>query len=245
MTNIEQNQHICPRFGALSIVIGILVASWVFILSGAGTGMDVLKMSILNFPSASPKMSMEAKTWPIFYALSIGMMWWVMMIAMMLPGVLEKVSRLSSPNAMKVMAGYAVPWLFFSGGVTLFQFAAEQAGWMQSQMMVSIHPFFSAVLFFFAGLYQLSPAKQSRLAHCRQERVEQGSIYAGRALGWDCVLNSTPLMLLLFVGGVMNLYWIVGLTLLNLMERLLPLPGLISRAVGSFCLIAGILLLLI
>ncbi len=244
MINIEKNPHILYRFGALSIVTGILVVSWGFLLSGAGSGMDILKMSTLSIPSVSPKMSMEARTWSVFYALSIGMMWWGMMIAMMLPGVLAKISRLSSSKAMKVMAGYAVPWLFFSGGVTLFQFAAEQAGWMQSQMMVSIQPYFSAALFLIAGLYQLSPVKQSRLVHCRQEGAEQGSLYVGRALGWDCVLNSTPLMLLLFVGGVMNLYWIVGLTLLNLMERFLPLPGLISRALGGLCLIAGILQLI-
>ena len=45
-------------------------------------------------------------------------------------------------------------------------------------------------------------------------------------------------MLLLFVGGVMNLVWIAGLTLLVAVEKLAPFGAVIARAMGTV-LIAG------
>ena len=39
-------------------------------------------------------------------------------------------------------------------------------------------------------------------------------------------------MALLFVGGIMNLYWIVGLAIYVLAEKLIPYPRLLSQATG-------------
>src|SRR5262245_22914462 len=80
----------------------VIVVSWLYVLAGAGTGMSAFEMSSL--PTAigasggsSTGMSMTgamghtmvamatpaAWTWP--YAFLMFAMWWVMMIAMMLP----------------------------------------------------------------------------------------------------------------------------------------------------------------
>ena len=46
-------------------------------------------------------------------------------------------------------------------------------------------------------------------------------------------------MLLLFVGGVMNLVWIAGLSLLVLAEKLLPLGARLRTPIGLLLMIAG------
>jgi predicted metal-binding membrane protein len=46
-------------------------------------------------------------------------------------------------------------------------------------------------------------------------------------------------MLLLFVGGVMNLVWIAGLSLLVLAEKILPQVARLSVLLGILLMIAG------
>ena len=53
------------------------------------------------------------------------------------------------------------------------------------------------------------------------------------------------MMLLLFVGGVMNLYWIGGLALFALAEKLTPGWPLLDRLTGAALIVAGMAVLLI
>ena len=50
-------------------------------------------------------------------------------------------------------------------------------------------------------------------------------------------------MALLFVGGVMNLYWIAGLTLYVLLEKGLPQGKYIARLAGGGLIVAGVYLM--
>ena len=54
------------------------------------------------------------------------------------------------------------------------------------------------------------------------------------------------LMALLFVGGIMNLYWIIGLTVYVLMEKLIlnQLWSKLSKLVGLVLVFSGVGLLL-
>ena len=60
---------------------------------------------------------------------------------------------------------------------------------------------------------------------------------AGR-LQWTSDLAGT---VLLFLGGVMNLLWIAGLTLFVLLEKVIPHGLLAGRAAGMAILLAGVL----
>jgi predicted metal-binding membrane protein len=60
----------------------------------------------------------------------------------------------------------------------------------------------------------------------------------GLAHGAYCVGCCAALMLLLFVGGVMNLVWIAGLTLIVAIEKLAPF-GAVTAKVIAVVLIAG------
>ena len=58
--------------------------------------------------------------------------------------------------------------------------------------------------------------------------------------GRHCVLASLPLMLLLFVGGTMNIFWIVGLSAVVIIEKSLANPQLFNSAVGAALLLLAV-----
>jgi predicted metal-binding membrane protein len=65
----------------------------------------------------------------------------------------------------------------------------------------------------------------------------------GLAHGAYCLGCCAVLMLLLFVGGVMNLVWIAGLTLLVAVEKLAPFGAVVARAMGAVLIVGGLTLL--
>jgi predicted metal-binding membrane protein len=57
--------------------------------------------------------------------------------------------------------------------------------------------------------------------------------------GIYCVGCCWVLMLLLFVGGVMNLFWIAALAILVLLEKVIPAGRIIARVAGTLLVLAG------
>jgi predicted metal-binding membrane protein len=237
---------------------GVVAMSWMFLLSGAGTGMNVVSMSTVRFPPVAPPTmqggSMMA-AWSFGHAFSILVMWWIMMLAMMLPGVADKLWRSYSDDAASngqrslmppvgFVVGYALPWLLFAGGATLIQYWLEIVGLFNPMTMWTTDNHLSAAILLAVGLFQLSRIKARALARCRENQTGRRPIAKGLYEAARCIANSTPLMGLLFVGGVMNLVWIVGLTVINVLERTLPQPRWISATVGATC-IAGSLYLMV
>ena len=101
-----------------------------------------------------------------------------------------------------------------------------------STMMEARERTFRGVLLLLAGLYQFTPFKRTCLEFCRSpatfivqhwQRGVSGGFYLGAAHGLYCLGCCWALMLLLFVGGVMNLWWIGALTIFVLLEKLAPL----------------------
>ena len=89
------------------------------------------------------------------------------------------------------------------------------------------------------------------LEHCRAPAEylsvhwragKAGAFRMGLTHGAYCLGCCVVLMALLFVGGTMNLVWIAGLTLLVLVEKILPGGGRIARGVGLAMIGAGIAL---
>jgi predicted metal-binding membrane protein len=82
-----------------------------------------------------------------------------------------------------------------------------------------------------AGLYQISPWKYACLTRCQSplgfmlthwREGRRGALQMGSAHGAYCVGCCWALMVLLFVGGVMNLSWIAALAVLVLLEKVVP-----------------------
>ena len=98
-------------------------------------------------------------------------------------------------------------------------------------MMASTSGRFAGILLLVAGAYQLTPLKHACLRHCRSplqfimhhwRTGLLGAFRMGIDHGAFCLACCWFLMGLLFVGGVMNLYWIVGLALLVFLEKVMP-----------------------
>ena len=201
--------------------------------------------------------------WTFRYALLMFFMWWVMMIAMMLPSAAPmvllhaRVERSAKARAGEVGGlaptvaftfGYLLVWGLFSAIAAALQWAFERAGLLSPMTMNASSMLFAGVILLFAGAYQVTPIKQACLKHCRgpiQFLSRNWRPGAGGALrmgvhhGTYCLGCCWGLMAILFFGGVMNLYWIVGLALIVLLEKLVPLGPRFGTVIGGLLLIWG------
>jgi len=66
-----------------------------------------------------------------------------------------------------------------------------------------------------------------------------GALASGARHGVFCFGCCWMLMVLLFVGGIMNLAWIAGIALLVLIEKTLPWGGWMGRATGAVLVVWG------
>ena len=214
--------------------IGLLAAlSWWFLASGAG--MDGPAVAAMGMPGIRQ---------PPFCALVL--MWWLMMLAMMLPSASPAILLYSRVRGQRggegavvhpavFAGGYGVVWLGFSVVAAAFQlFIATPA-------MTLADPQLASAFLIAAGLYQLSPFKSTCLSQCQSparflsthwRRGALGAARLGVLHGAWCVGCCWMLMALLFVGGVMNLAWIVVVALIVGSEKLLPGGRLIGRIAG-------------
>jgi predicted metal-binding membrane protein len=239
------------------IVIGGLVfvslVSWLYILTGAG--MDSGKMAPM---SGSDMLTMRLAWTPAYFSLMLAM-WWVMMVAMMLPSAAPMVLLFAAVNRKSLQqgrpyvptsffaAGYLVAWGGFSLVAVLLQWGLEQLA-LLSQMMQPSSLYLGAGLLIGAGVYQLTPLKQACLRRCRSplhfishhwRHGTGGAFRMGLEHGLLCLGCCWVLMALLFYGGVMNLWWIAGLALYVLIEKLAPLGPRFGRITGGLLIIWG------
>jgi predicted metal-binding membrane protein len=213
---------------------------------------------------------MSPVTWTPGYALLMFSMWWLMMIAMMLPSAAPMV-RLhaavtrkglaraddAGPNAPShrlcsattaFIAGYLVMWGAFSLVAVVAQWALER-GELLSAMMMSTSRFLGSGLLLAAGLWQLTPLKTVCLRHCRSpisflsthwRPGVGGAFRMGIEHGVFCLGCCWFLMALLFYGGVMNLIWIIGLALFVLAEKMMPAGVAFGRVTGLLLIAWGV-----
>jgi predicted metal-binding membrane protein len=181
---------------------------------------------------------------PPFGALVL--MWWLMMMAMMLPSAVPAILlyarvRQAWNNGPAIaqswifLCGYLAVWLLFSIVAALTQCLSIGG------LMALDNRYAEGALLLAAGAYQLSPVKSACIGVCRSPAQFisrhwrpgwDGAIRLGLLHGVYCLGCCWLLMALLFVGGVMNLLWVVGLTLIVAIEKLFPRGVLIGRIAG-------------
>jgi predicted metal-binding membrane protein len=203
------------------LLVTVTAASWVYLLAGVGMEMDPRHMSML-IPSQSgmAHMLMAPSAWSPGYALLMFLMWWLMMIAMMLPS--------------------AAPVALLHAGLTRQGLARA--------MMMSTSGLLGAGLLLAAGLWQLTPLKAACLRHCRSPLSFLsgnwrpgigGAFRMGAVHGTYCLGCCWFLMALMFYAGVMNLIWTIGLALFVLAEKMLPAGVAFGRISGLLLIAAG------
>jgi len=207
--------------------------------------------------------TMVTGVWTVGYAVVIFFMWWVMMFGMMLPSaapllllfarMMRKEKDKGAPYVPTgVFAlGYVIMWAAFSAIATGAQWGLEASG-LLSGIMVGTSAVLGAGLLIAAGVWQLTPWKNACLRHCRSpigflsahwRPGRTGAFKMGLAHGAFCLGCCWFLMALLFYGGVMNLYWIIGLALYILIEKLLPAGARIGQLTGVILIAWGATLL--
>jgi predicted metal-binding membrane protein len=200
--------------------------------------------------------------WDLGYAGIVVIMWWVMMIAMMVPSAApmillyaavarrerEKGSDVFLPTGVFAW-GYVAVWGFFSVIAAALQWGFEAAGILSPMMMSSTNLLFAAAMLLAAGLYQLTPAKQACLRHCRGPIAflmghwrpgRCGALWMGTEHGAYCLGCCWALMAMLFFGGVMNLYWIAGLAVMVLLEKTIPAGDTLGKVTGGLLVLWGV-----
>ena len=234
----------------------ITLVAWIFLLTGAGMDMSAADMTRMVYGDHSvmrPGMQMQ-QVWSPGYAGIMFGMWFVMMIAMMLPSaapvilLAALINRKAEPqrrpfgDSNRFLCGYLLAWAAFSLIATGLQWALQQASLLSPMTLDLNSRMMAGIVLLAAAAWQLTPAKQACLRVCRSPAqllvAERGrpAVLIGLRHGAYCVGCCWFLMLLLFVGGVMNLVWIVGLSLFVLAEKLLPGARLLS--IGSALLLA-------
>jgi len=195
--------------------------------------------------------------WSLLASVFVPMMMVGMMVPSAAPAILlfaaiSRKNQEQQPSLAPVGAfawGYVLTWTGFSLAATSLQWGLEQAA-LLSPMMVSTSPVLGGLLLAAAGLYQMTPLKESCLVKCRSPlhflvaRWRPGSVGAlrmGLEHGAFCVGCCWLLMGLLFFGGVMNLAWVAAIAIFVLIEKVMPWGSGIGRA-GGILLIAGGLL---
>ncbi len=247
--------------GALVVIIAL---SWAYLLAGAGMGMSGLEMTRMSQHELTDNVDhatmMHPAVWTPGYAVLMFCMWWIMMIAMMLPSaaplmlvfatVIRRQCATGRPHvATAIFAfGYLAAWAGYSLAGVLLQWVFERIG-ILSPMLVLSNDLFVVFLLLAAGLYQLTPIKRACLRYCRSpldflnsrwRSGAAGALLMGFSQGATCVGCCWFLMALMFVGGLMNLYWIAGLALLVLLEKVIPGGQLFGHATGIGLLVASV-----
>ena len=190
-------------------------------------------------------------------------MWSVMMIAMMTPSILPMLLLFTTLNSrnkdngkevnstMTLLSGYLFSWVLFSLVITFPQYAMHKSG-LLNPMMEPTHAYLGTVMLCLAGLYQFTPYKDACLTVCQSplsflmnnwKDGKLGTFIVGYKHGFYCIGCCWALMMTLFALGVMNIMWVMILTLFVLFEKLAyRRPILFRQVTGIFFIGWGILL---
>jgi len=184
--------------------------------------------------------------------------WVTMMAAMMLPSAAPTVllySRLAREETRRsglttalFVAGYLVTWTFFGlaayaayelvRGLDLGFLDWDEGGPVVAGAAIAV-----------AGLYQLTPLKQTCLHHCRTplgwvtsnwRDGPSGAFRMGIEHGAWCVGCCWALMLVLFAVGVMSITWMLVVATVIFAEKVLPAGERVAQAIAVVLIAAGI-----
>lgn len=233
-----------PRLLSIFALAVLVLLAWAWLLAGAGMEMEVDRagQAAMQMPlMPGHAMPMEARPGGFGRLLLTFAMWWVMMVAMMLPSASPMIllhARVAAQGDGGVVAvnqsfllGYLLVWGLFALPATALQLLLAGSGLFDPGGMALSGRLYSAAVLIAAGIYQMTLLKNACLRQCRDparflslhyKPGHLGALRMGVLHGAYCVGCCWLLMALLFVGGVMNIGWIVLLTLLVAAEKLLP-----------------------
>lgn len=231
----------------LNLLVLVSLAGWIFLAWAALDMANPLAMLMMPMTSA----------WSAANVIAVFIMWSLMMMAMMLPSAAPMILLVANLNRKKgtklhtlsFTGAYLVIWFFFSTAAVFVQWLLQHNGLMSAKM-VSSSALLSGILLITVGVLQFSPLKSACLKHCRSpigflmtdwRKGTKGAWVMGFRHGAYCLGCCYALMLLLFVGGVMNLAWVAALTLAVAVEKIFPQGERVAQFLGGGLILAGLL----
>jgi predicted metal-binding membrane protein len=239
------------------IVCGCLAAmvvlSWLYLLH-LKAAMD---MSGMNMPGM---VMLDTQEWGATTVLLLFVMWAVMMVAMMVPSATPMILAFLNVNQSRstsnrplvpvgiFLLGYVAVWTAYSALAALAEWGLHQAA-LLSTTMSAMSATLNGALLIAAGVFQLTPLKRACLKGCRSPLSflmsewrdgAAGAFVMGLRHGAYCLGCCWILMALLFVAGVMNLFWVAVIALLVMAEKVLPKGEVLGQIAGIALVAAGV-----
>ena len=156
-------------------------------------------------------------------------LWIPMMAAMMLPGAVPAVLRQARTRARLLtvaafVISYVAVWALV--GVAVYALYRPHGSVAAGALVIA------------AGVYELTPLKRS----CRL-RCQQGG-RSGLQLGLWCVGSSSGLMVVLLALGLMSLTWMAVITVIVLVQKVLPARALMDLPLAAAIVGFGLLIII-
>lgn len=249
-----------PSLGAQRAIVSLCLLllaglSWAWLYAQAGELRALAAMAASQH--AAPATGPSA--WG--YVPGNSLLWFVVITAMMLPSITPTIflytrfglaSGGTVRSTLVIVTAYLGIWAGFSVVAAIAQFLLVRYG-VASQANLAIGDRrIMGVLLVVAGLYQFSRLKSACLESCRSPLPFvmrlwrpgwRGAFNIGAHHGLHCLGCYWLLMTLLFIGGLLNLTWVVALAILVLIEKTAPYGHRIGQAAGIIALVWGVVLL--
>lgn len=180
--------------------------------------------------------------------------WTVMMAAMMLPSAIPMIGLYAATQrhaGSPIRSTLAVALFTFvylgvwaATGVPMYVASTLLAAGSATALRYGV-----AAVLVVAGLFQISPLKQTCLRHCRSPLGFllghwRPGWRGGLAMGWAhavyCLGCCWALMVVLVMAGAMGLAWVLLISAAVAAEKLLPGGGWIARGVGVALVLLGL-----
>ncbi|MBI3413837.1 MAG: DUF2182 domain-containing protein [Verrucomicrobia bacterium] len=237
-------------------LIGITLLAWGYMVHEARAMVQTGVCHCAGMKMSGPDM----QPWAASQLLPLFLMWAEMMVAMMVPSAAPMILMFATVQRKRreqerpyvstaiFACGYLAAWTFFSALAALAQWALHAQA-LLSPMMVSTSPLLGGTLLMAAGVFQWTPFKDACLTHCRSplsfimtdwREGRVGAFVMGLKHGAFCTGCCWFLMALLFVAGVMNIWWIAVISFFVLFEKVVPQGMRLGRWTGALLVGWGI-----
>ena len=226
-----------------AVLLAATAACWAYLFllrSEMGTMGDMGTMGAMSGDRSVFAMPMTS-AWSVSDAVLMWTMWAVMMAAMMIPSATPMIRAYNTtiaPNPRSAahtptgstslfVAGYLLAWSGFAAAAAGAQWLLHDVSLVDA-MGTSTSRWIAGPVLVLAGVYQFSSLKNACLGKCRTplgfllsewRSGPRGALIMGMHHGSLCIGCCWALMALLFVLGVMNLWWIALVATVVLIEK--------------------------
>jgi predicted metal-binding membrane protein len=255
--------------GLLASLTALTVAAWALTLyqtfsmdmpMGVAVRGTMAGMDDMEGMEGMAMSGMAADGWSLRGAAVFLIVWTVMMAAMMLPAAAPMVFTFAAAQARRERSVAVPTWIFVAGYLIVWAAAgilvyvlvgigSDLATSLDPPARSSWAPLALGATLVAAGLYQFTRLKRVCLAHCRSPLAfvarhwrdgRAGALAMGIRHGLFCFGCCWALFAVLVATGVMSLAWMLLLTLVVFVEKLLPHGRRFETATGVALVALGI-----